>query len=216
MVELVIFDCDGVLVDTEPAANDRMAEIFTDMGVPMTGAQCRTAFQGKTMEDACLHFAEIAGIEPDPALPATIRREVESTLAAGVQPVPGVDQLLTVLEDRALPYCVASSGSIWKMHVTLGQSGLLGRLREVLFSAQDVSRGKPHPDIFLHAAEVMGCSCRDAVIIEDSRSGVLAGVAAGARVLGYCGDPFTDPGDLRAAGAETFHAMDDVPRMLGF
>ncbi len=216
MTELVIFDCDGVLVDTEPAANDRMAEIFTSMGVPMTGSQCRSLFQGKTMEDVCLHFADMAGVDPDPALPAAIRREVELTLAEGVQPVPGVGALLSMLEERALPYCVASSGSISKMHVTLGQSGLLDRLRDVLFSAQDVGRGKPHPDIFLHAAEAMGRSCRDAVIIEDSLSGVLAGVAAGARVLGYCGDPFTDPAELRAAGAEIFRAMDDVPRMLGF
>jgi HAD superfamily hydrolase (TIGR01509 family) len=215
MAELVIFDCDGVLVDTEPMANDRMAEIFTEMGVPMTGSQCRSLFQGKTMEDVCLHFADMTGVEPDPALPATIRREVELTLASGVQPVTGVRELLTVLEERGLPYCVASSGSISKMHLTLGQSGLLDRLQDLLFSAQDVGRGKPHPDVFLHAAGAMGRSCRDAVIIEDSLSGVLAGVAAGARVFGYCGDPFTDPDELRAAGAETFHAMDDVPRMLG-
>jgi beta-phosphoglucomutase-like phosphatase (HAD superfamily) len=214
MTDLIIFDCDGVLVETEAIANERMAEIFTDMGLPMSGRRCRELFQGRTMEDVCSKFAEMAGIEPDPALPAVIRREVELTLSAGVRPVPGIGELLTFLDEKTIPYCVASSGSISKMHMTLGQSGLLDRLQHLLFSAQDIGRGKPHPDVFLHAAEAMGHSCANAVIIEDSLSGVLAGVSAGARVLGYCGDPFTDAGDLQAAGAETFHAMDDVPRIL--
>ena len=214
MTDLIIFDCDGVLVDTESHANDRMAEIFSAMGVAMTGAQCRALFQGRTMEDVCVQFAQMAGIAADPALPGHIRSEVEIALSSGVQPVPGVSDLMAFLDDRAIPFCVGSSGSISKMHVTLGQSGLLDRLRDVLFSAQDVGRGKPHPDVFLHAAKVMGSSCDKAVIIEDSISGVQAGIAAGARVLGYCGDPFTNPDDLKVAGAEIIHTMDAVPTLL--
>ena len=214
MTDLIIFDCDGVLVDTESHANDRMAEIFSAMGVAMSGTQCRALFQGRTMEDVCVQFAQMAGIAADPALPGHIRSEVEIALSSGVQPVPGVSELMAFLDDRAIPFCVGSSGSISKMHVTLGQSGLLDRLRDVLFSAQDVGRGKPHPDVFLHAAKVMGYSCDKAVIIEDSISGVQAGIAAGARVLGYCGDPFTNPDDLKAAGAEIIHTMDAVPTLL--
>ena len=214
MTALIIFDCDGVLVDTESHANDRMAEIFSAMGVAMSGTQCRALFQGRTMEDVCVQFAQMAGIAADPALPGHIRSEVEIALSSGVQPVPGVSELMAFLDDRAIPFCVGSSGSISKMHVTLGQSGLLDRLRDVLFSAQDVGRGKPHPDVFLHAAKVMGSSCDKAVIIEDSISGVQAGIAAGARVLGYCGDPFTNPDDLKAAGAEIIHTMDAVPALL--
>jgi beta-phosphoglucomutase-like phosphatase (HAD superfamily) len=216
MTDLIIFDCDGVLVDTEQHANDRMAEIFSDMGLAMTGTECRAQFQGRTMEDVCAQFADMAGIAADPALPAYIRNEVEIALSSGVQPVPGVNDLLSFLDNRAIPFCVGSSGSISKMHITLGQSGLLDRLGDVLFSAQDIGRGKPHPDVFLHAAKTMGYSCKSAVIIEDSISGVQAGVAAGARVLGYCGDPFTNPGDLETAGAEIIHAMDAVPALLGY
>jgi beta-phosphoglucomutase-like phosphatase (HAD superfamily) len=149
-------------------------------------------------------------------LPAHIRREVEIALSSGVQPIPGIGDLLAFLDDKAIPFCVGSSGSISKMHITLGQSGLLDRLRDVLFSAQDIGRGKPHPDVFLHAAKTMGYPCENAVIIEDSISGVQAGIAAGARVLGYCGDPFTDPDDLRSAGAEIIHTMDAVPSLLRF
>jgi len=216
MTDLIIFDCDGVLVDTESRANDRMAEIFSDMGVSLSGRECRALFQGRTMEDVCAHFAQMAGIAADPALPAHIRSEVEITLSSGVQPIPGIGDLLTFLDDKAIPFCVGSSGSVSKMHVTLGQSGLLDRLRDVLFSAQDIGRGKPHPDVFLHAAKAMGYSCENAVIIEDSISGVQAGIASGARVLGYCGDLFTRPGDLREAGAEIIHAMDAVPPLLGY
>ena len=214
MTRLIIFDCDGVLVDTEQRANDRMAEIFSGMGAPMSGAECRARFQGQTMEDVCEQVTQLAGLAPDPVLPATVRGEVDLVLATGVEPVAGVAELIAFLDERSIPFCIGSSGSIAKMHITLGQSGLLDRLRDVLFSAQDIGRGKPHPDVFLHAAEAMGYSCRDAVVLEDSISGVQAGIAAGARVLGYCGDPFTNADDLRAAGAEIFHDMNAVPRIL--
>ena len=106
--------------------------------------------------------------------------------------------------------CVASSGSVEKMHVTLGQTRLLALLRDVLFSATEVVRGKPFPDLFDYAACRMGHDCRTTIVIEDSLAGVQAGVASGARVLGYCGDPFTDRTSLTAAGAELVERMDAV------
>ena len=212
---LVIFDCDGVLVDTEAAANARMAEIFTDLGHAMTPAECRTLFQGRTMEGVCETFAQLAGRAFDPSLPALLRAEVEKVLAVTTEPVPGAINLVHRVRCEGLPMCVASSGSVPKMHVTLGKIGLLPLLKDVLFSAQDIGRGKPHPDVFLAAAETMGCRCEDAVIIEDSVSGVMAGVAARARVIGYAGDPFTDPDNLAEAGAEIVHDLADVPERIG-
>ena len=96
------------------------------------------------------------------------------------------------------------------MHMTLSQTRLFPLLKDVLYSADTVARSKPHPDIFEHAAKQMGHDIRQSVVIEDSVTGVTAGVAAGARVLGYCGDPFTDSEAMRAAGAETFDHMDEV------
>ncbi len=213
--QLVIFDCDGVLVDTEAVANACMAEIFTDLGHPISGHECRTLFQGRTMEAVCETFAEMAGLPHDPALPALLRGEVEKVLAESVEPVPGAVDLVHRVSSEGLAFCVASSGSVAKMHITLGHVGLLPMLQDVLFSAQDVGRGKPHPDVFLAAAAAMGSRCEDAVIIEDSVSGVQAGITAGARVIAYSGDPFTDASALAAAGAEIVDDMGEAAVLMG-
>ena len=212
---LVIFDCDGVLVDTEAVANARMAELFSAMGLAVNGTECRRLFQGKTMEDVCAEVDALLGRPVDPEFPSHVRREVEITLQAGVDPVPGVVDLVGRVIGSGIPHCVASAGSVSKMHLTLGHVGLLPVMRDRLFSAQDVGRGKPHPDVFLAAAAAMGVACGEAVIIEDSVTGVMAGVASGARVLGYAGDPFTDANMLEDAGAEVFFDMADVDALIG-
>ncbi|MEM7505098.1 MAG: HAD-IA family hydrolase [Pseudomonadota bacterium] len=209
---LVIFDCDGVLVDTEARVNDLIAGILIRAGLPMTGTACRERFQGKSTEDLCREVSVSLGREIDHDI---MQQEINCCLASGIEAVPGVTDLVERLIRLDIPVCVASSGTIGKMHITLGQTRLLPLLGDVLFSATSVARGKPAPDLFLHAAERMGHPPVNCVVIEDSRTGVLAGVAAGMRVLGYCGDPFTDPARLRDAGAEVFSDMRDAPSMLG-
>jgi HAD superfamily hydrolase (TIGR01509 family) len=211
----VIFDCDGVLVDSEAIANDRMAKLFSEFGHPMTGQECRKLFQGKTMEDVCRQVAKLANRPYNPSFPGLAREKVEEALADGVEPVPGAIELVHSVIANNIPYCVASSGSVRKMHLTLGGIGLLPLMEKRLFSAQDVGRGKPHPDVFIAAATAMKHQCEDAVILEDSVSGVQAGVACGARVLGYAGDPFTDAAALSDAGAEVFHHMSEVKALIG-
>ncbi len=212
---LVIFDCDGVLVDTEPVANAKLAEFLLELGLDLSRDECRRQFQGKMIEDVCRHVADLLDQPFDPTLPPRVRRTIEDAVAIDVKPVPGVIDLIQRVAASDISYCVASSGSVPKMHSTLGPVGLLPLMKDVLFSAQDVGRGKPHPDIFLIAAAAMGHRCEDAVVIEDSLSGVQAGVAAGARVLGYAGDPFTDADALRQEGAEIVHRMEDVCGLLG-
>ncbi len=213
--ELVIFDCDGVLVDTEKVANEHIAAVFSKLGPKISGEQCRRLFQGKTLEDMCSSFSASQNLPHDPGLAGIMRDRIESAMESGIEPISGaVDLVHSLVEDKIL-LCVASSGSINKMHKTLGQIGLLNNLQNLLFSAQDVGRGKPHPDVFLAAAKAMNVDCRNAVIIEDSLSGVQAGIAAGARVLGYAGDTFTDAAALAGAGAEVFYDMADVRRLIG-
>lgn len=213
--KLVIFDCDGVLVDTEAIANEQLSVFLTELGLELTRDECRQQFQGKMIEDVCRHVAELLDQPFDPALPPRVRRTIEDAVAIDVKPVPGVIDLVHRVAASHISFCVASSGSIPKMHSTLGPVGLLPLMQDVLFSAQDIGRGKPHPDIFLTAAAAMGHRCEDAVVIEDSLSGVQAGVAAGARVLGYAGDPFTDADALQSAGAEIIHRMVDVCEAIG-
>ena len=205
--DLVIFDCDGVLVETEARMNDLMAAHFTSLGLPMTGAECRTRFQGHSLRDLCTTHPDLVQLGLDPE---ALRNQMYDGLATNIEAIPGVETLVETLIARKTPVCVASSGAMRKMHMTLGQTRLLPLLKDVLYSADSVARSKPHPDIFEHAAKQMGVDIHQSVVIEDSITGVTAGVAAGARVLGYCGDPFTDAKAMRAAGAETFDHMDEV------
>ena len=209
---LIIFDCDGVLVDTEAIANDRMATIFTSLGYQTTGADCRRQFQGKSLRDVCRDVSRIVG---EPVEHQWLRRQIYKHLGSGVQAIAGAETAVATLLNDGYQVCVASSGSVEKMHMTLGQTDLLAMLKGVLFSADAVSRGKPFPDVFEYAASEMGRQARDAIVIEDSITGVEAGVAAGARVLGYCGDPFIDQNHMRQAGAHVFCDMAHVPQLVG-
>lgn len=213
---LVIFDCDGVLVDTERLSNRILSKILTDSGLPVTYEACRRRFVGKSMKSVKMEVeAELGRALPDDWLAAE-RAETLAVLAKETEAVPGVRAEINRLRDRGLAHCVASSGSIEKMHTTLGCAGLLPLLQHVLFTADMVANGKPAPDLFLHAAAEMGHAPEACVVIEDSLPGVKAGIAAGMLVLGYAGDPMTEADALEAAGARVFDQMADLPRLLGY
>jgi HAD superfamily hydrolase (TIGR01509 family) len=144
-----------------------------------------------------------------PAFEASFWERAEVALRAELRPVPGIHE---ALERIPTPTCVASSGRIDKMRVTLGVTGLLRRFEGRIFSAADVPRAKPWPDLFLHAAERMGAAPTTCVVVEDSPRGVEAGVAAGMRVLGYAAR--TDASELAGAGAEIFSDMRLLPQLL--
>ena len=147
------------------------------------------------------------------ALPADFEtdftRRLEAALRAELRPVPGIHDALARI---ATPSCIASSGRPEKMRITLGLTGLWQRFEGRIFSAVEVARAKPFPDLFLHAATRMGASTGACVVVEDSPRGVEAGVAAGMRVLGYAGR--TDARALEAAGAEVFADMRELPERL--
>ncbi|MCH7653183.1 MAG: HAD family hydrolase, partial [Chloroflexi bacterium] len=127
-----------------------------------------------------------------------------------LKPVAGI---VDALKEITLPVCVASSGEVSKMRFTLGLTGLLPRFDGRLFSATQVARGKPHPDIFLHAAKEIGASPEQCVVVEDSVPGVLGGVSAGMSVLGFAGG-LTPAAELKKAGATLFHDMAELPGLL--
>lgn len=207
MKPLVIFDCDGVLVDTEVPANNRMAEIFSGLGLPMTGTECRRRFQGMSMTTVCNEISDLLDINVHSD---DLQNEVNQALNSGVKAIEGVEKVVGALISSGIDVCVASSGTIEKMHLTLGQTSMLADLQPVLFSASQVARGKPHPDIFELAANSMGYHPEHCIIVEDSLAGVQAGRAAGMHVLGYCGDSFTPKTDLCNAGAQIISRMAEV------
>jgi HAD superfamily hydrolase (TIGR01509 family) len=207
VVRNVIFDCDGVLVDSEPIANRVLAEALTGIGVPMTAEESTTAFMGRSWSVVVEVVEERLGR----AVPSELRpRYLDLVFAAferELQPVPGI---AAALDRIALPWCVASSSSHEKMRFTLGHTGLLERFEGRLFSATDVTQGKPAPDLFLHAAARMGWAPKECAVVEDSPAGVQAALAAGMTALGYAGR--TDPALL--AGARIFTRMAELPALL--
>ena len=207
--DLVIFDCDGVLVDSEPIANRIWAEIVTALGHPMTVAEAIATFAGRTRAD---NLAIIADLVRSP-LPADLDEQYQARLYAALREelvlVEGIEAALDRID---LPMCVASSAGHVKLRLSLELTGLLRRFEGRLFSAVDVPRGKPHPDLFLHAAAQMGALPARCVVVEDSIPGVEAGIAAGMRVLGY--GAAMDAEALANAGAKVFFDMGDLPELL--
>ncbi|WP_068310923.1 HAD family hydrolase [Polycladidibacter hongkongensis] len=213
--KLVIFDCDGVLVDTETVANKVLSQQLVQIGLHMSPLECHHAFTGKTME-RCLREVEALSGQKLPEDWADMVRAADiEEFRKGVPAIPGLRDVISHLQYEGIPYCVGSSGRYEKMHVTLGSSGLLPLFKDVLFSAQDCKDGKPAPDIFLYAAKGMNTEPKDAVVIEDSIPGIEAGLAAGMRVFGYCGDPLAEPEKVKAMGATPFEHMSELPALLG-
>ena len=205
---LVIFDCDGVLVDSEPLSNTALAEALTAAGHPIDPEETTRTFMGRSWMSCEEIIRARFGAVPE-GLEADFRRRYSAAFEAELKPVPGV---VDALDAIGHPTCVASSGPHAKMEHTLGLTGLYERFAGRIFSAYDVKRGKPAPDLFLHAATSLGHRPEDCVVIEDSPVGVEAALAAGMRVLGYAGR--TDPA-LLAHAHEVFTDMAELPRLIG-
>ncbi|PWR18479.1 HAD family hydrolase [Zavarzinia aquatilis] len=210
---LVIFDCDGVLVDSEGIANRVLAEAVTRLGHDMDEAGSRHEFVGLSMKSVMARIEAMTGsaLPPDwlPELQAITYARFRVSLAA----VPHVGPAVEAVQAAGIATCVASSGTPDKMALTLGLTGLAPLFTGRLFSAVEVARGKPAPDLFLHAAARMGHDPGACVVVEDSVPGVTGAVAAGMRALGFARE--TDAALLRAAGAEIFDDMRQLPALIG-
>ena len=213
-VELVIFDCDGVLVDTERLSVRIDARVLADLGLPMSEQEVIDRFVGRTEvfwreEIQRLLGRPLAEGEFE-AYDSWYREAWEADLTA----IDGIAEAIDALEARGVATCVASSGTHERMEFTLGHTGLYERFAGRIFSATEVAEGKPSPLLFLHAAEVMGVAPGACLVIEDSRYGVLAARAAHMRVVGYSGSVI--PADvLHEAGAHVvIDDMRKIPELL--
>lgn len=209
MTRAVIFDCDGVLVDTEGTSAEVLARLLSDAGLPTTPADCMRDYRGRSMASVLALASQRRGGPLPGDLPDRYYAEIEGVFARELAPVPGV---VDALDRIALPSCVASSGPHRKMAVTLRRTGLWERFDGRIFSATEVASGKPAPDLFLHAARAMGFAPASTAVVEDSVPGVAAARAAGMRALGFARQ--TDAGELAAAGGEPFVDMRELPGLL--
>ncbi len=201
---LTIFDCDGVLIDSEIVAAEVNAEHLSELGFAITAAEVNERFVGLTgAQIVALVEAELGRALPE-SFHAKSDAEIERRLKT-VKAVEGIHELLDLLEG---PRCICSNSSSARLRLSLEAAGLWYRFKPYVFSAVEVGtgRGKPHPDVFLHAADTFEVEPRETVVIEDSVPGVTAAVAAGMRVVGFVGGAHTFPGHgerLMDAGAET-------------
>jgi len=213
---LVIFDCDGVLVDSEVISARVLAGQLGALGIPLTAEECIARYTGISMPSVLERIeAEWGpGVLP-PDFVDRVRAADADAFRCELRPVAGGREAVEALAVRK---CVASSGRLAKIRLTLGLTGLLPLFEPHLFSAEMVARGKPWPDLFLHAADQIGVPAAHCVVIEDSEAGVRAGRAAGMRVLGFTGGAHCSAGHadvLRAAGADrVFTDMVDLPALL--
>jgi HAD superfamily hydrolase (TIGR01509 family) len=207
---LVIFDCDGVLVDSERLAIRVDVQVLARLGWKLTEAEIVERFVGRS--DASM----VAEIEAHLGRPLAedwdreFRQLYLDLFAAELSPVPGV---VEALDRITLPTCVASSGTHEKMRYTLGLTGLYERFAGRIFSVTEVAAGKPAPDLFLHAAARMGVPPSACAVVEDSRWGVEAARAAGMRAFGFAGG-VTPAERLRGPDTVVFDDMRQLPALL--
>ena len=212
---LAIFDCDGVLVDSEPIANASFSAAVRAQGLDWSIEETMRRLLGRSLK-SCV---EIVEAELGRTLPADFLEKMQAVTyrnfrEAPLQPIDGVEEAVLALQAAGVETCVASSGAPEKMRFTLGLTGLWDLFGGRIFSSSQVPRGKPFPDLFLHAALSLDVQPFDCIVIEDSVAGVQAGRAAGMRVLAYAGAPYADRVGLAAAGGELFDAMKLLPGLV--
>jgi HAD superfamily hydrolase (TIGR01509 family) len=211
-VTWLIYDCDGVLVDSEVLAGAALAELMTGLGHPLTGAECILIFGGLNVTDVLAKAEQILGRPVPSEIGEAAAERLLARFRNELKPVRGVAATIT-----SLPYrrCVCSSSAPERLRLSLEVTGLAPLFGSNVFSAAEVKQGKPAPDLFLFAAHSLGEAPSDAIVIEDSPLGITAARAAGMRSIGFVGASHVSP-DLRerltAVGADRIiDAMVDLP-----
>ena len=209
-IDLVIFDCDGVLVDSEVIAVQIDQRMLADLGWHLSIDEIVEKFLGTSSASFTAKVEAHLGRALPDGFEAAYQPLLYDAFDAALQPIAGIE---STLDEITLRTCVASSGSHEKIRKTLGHTGLLPRFAGRIYSSSEVTHGKPAPDLFLHAAAQMGVAPERCVVIEDSRFGVQAARAAGMHAFGYAGG-LTPAAALESAGATVFTAMTELPELL--
>jgi len=211
-LRLVIFDCDGVIVDSEPVSNRIIAEDVTAKGWPMGTDEATRRFLGVTLGDIRPIIERQLGKPLPENWHGDLTTRIVQALAVEATPIPGAVEALQALTAMGVPWRVASNSSHPEMRAKFARLGIGDLVAGRLHSYTDVARGKPAPELFLAAAAAEGVGPAECLVIEDSLPGVRAAVAAGMDCLAY--SPHSDGALLRGAGAVPFHAMADLPLLV--
>ena len=211
--DLIAFDCDGVLVDTEGLTHQVLVSMLAELGWVLTVEQAMQHFIGRSVPDEIELIAHHIGRPvPDHFYVDFLRRR-DAELERSVQPIAGAVATVHALQQAGMPFCVASGADRAKMHITLGRCELLPFFAQRMFSGMELPRSKPAPDVYLQAAATMQVAPSRCLVIEDTPTGVAAGIAAGMTVWGYAG--YVSANRLLDAGADlVFADMASVPRRV--
>ncbi|GMB80251.1 HAD family hydrolase [Shinella zoogloeoides] len=182
--ELVIFDCDGVLVDSEPISITVLVEALAAAGVAMSEAEAHERFLGRSLKSMSEILHDEYGLAVDAAFLEAMRKVLYERFRSELQPIEGVAETVDAL---GVAHCVASSSQPERIRLSLSVTGLIDRFEPNIFSASMVTHGKPAPDLFLHASAEMGADPARCVVVEDSPAGIMAAKAAGMRVVAFTG-----------------------------
>ena len=211
-LDLIVFDCDGVLVDSERLSIRLDVELLDQLGWPLSEEEVVERWVGRTEAAMRAEIEGYLGRDIGPEWTAFSDRYVRA-FAEELEAVDGIAEAVDAIQAAGHATCVASSGDLAKIRRNLAKTGLLDRFEGRLFSADDVEHGKPAPDLFLHAAEVMGVDPVRTAVIEDSAHGVAAGVAAGMSVFAYAGG-VTPAARLSGQSVVIFADMRELPELL--
>jgi HAD superfamily hydrolase (TIGR01509 family) len=211
--DLVVFDCDGVLVDSERLSVRLDVELLESLGWPLSEEEIVARWVGRTEAAMRAEIEDHLGRDVGPEWAAFGERYVRA-FAEELVPVDGIVEAVDAIQAAGYATCVASSGDRAKILRNLATTGLLDRFGERIFSADDVERGKPEPDLFLHAAAAMGADPARTAAVEDSAHGVAAARSAGMAVFAYAGG-VTTASRLAGPGVTVFDDMRALPGLLG-
>lgn len=215
--DLILFDCDGVLIDSEKIATQIEAEILTNAGFPISTRDVAERFSGKSWEQILRDVEAESGLTLADRLATVVEDLLDERLPIEIEAIAGVEEMLTGL---ILPHCICSNTKLSRIEILLDKVGLRHYFAPNIFSAKDLGpgRSKPAPDVYLHGAAVMGADPARCVVVEDSVHGVMAGCAAGMTVIGFTGGGHTfsrHAGNLLAAGAKTtLSDMRELPQVM--
>lgn len=213
--EAILFDCDGVLVDSEPLALRLLQEMLADLGWHLSAEACETLFIGKSTKDELQLIQAHTGKKLEQDWIDEFHLRLMQSLRQKLVPVSGIIPTLQAVQAHWGTHMACASASEYrKLHAQLDMTGLLPFFEGRIFSGGDVPRNKPYPDVYFKAMETLGCAPERCIIIEDSVTGIQAGVASGATVFAY--DTKHNPAPLLALGVkQVFHTMQELPRLLG-
>ena len=219
MKRLLVFDFDGVVADSEILSNTVLAELVSELGTPMTVEECMDTFMGKRAEEVIASAVALTDRMPAALFAAELKRRVQARFRSGLREIPGVRDYLAAFPQ--LKRCIASQSSPERLATCLEILDLGTVFGEHVYSASIVPRGKPHPDLFLHAAAQLRVRPSDAIVIEDSEGGIQAAVAAGMTPIGFLAASHIRDGHearLRAAGAahiaRSYREVEAITRAL--